>query len=171
MQIRSYLEQHPLIAIALLVPAIAVTGLFVAWWIWPRSEVDPQARAYFYDLNTGELFVGPAGPGPVATPSGLYQGRMPAGVRAHVYCCGPYRQGSEKFIGYLEVPCTEIPESDRPRGMRVDSEVEGAEVLIRRVEGDTWYDAASLEGQRIKQEVGRRCPPERRLTYVTPPPQ
>jgi hypothetical protein len=171
MQIRSHFEQHSSVVLAAAVSVIVVTGLFIVWWIWPRSAVAPHPMAYFYDLNTRELFVGPAAPGPVETGSGPYKGQMPAGVRAHVYCCGPYRQGSEKFIGYLEIPFNELPESDRPRGIKIDPEVEGAEVLIRRVDGDTWYDATSPEGQRIKQEVGDRCPPEKRLTYVTPPPQ
>lgn len=156
---------------AVAAPVTAATVVFLVWWLWPRADVGNQPMGYFYDLNTKELFEAPAAPGPLETASGPYKGQMAAGVRAHVYCCGPYRKGSEKFIGYLEVPYDSVPEADRPPGFVVDPELEGAEVLIRRVDDEMWYSAISPEGLKIKQEVGQRCGPRQRLTYVTPVPR
>ncbi len=63
---------------------------------------------YFYDLNTGELFVADAlDIAPIEAPSGkpykLPNGQeIPAGVRAFVYACGECGPDSKK-IGYLEM--------------------------------------------------------------------
>jgi hypothetical protein len=169
MAFREFQESHPTLAMAL---AVALMGLlvgFVGWWFWPRSERERQQMAYFYDLNTGELLELPASTvGPVKTASGPYRG-MPAGVRAHVYCCGPYLKGTEKFVGFLEVPLEALPEDQRPPGMKPNPDSEMGDLVIRRPGDEQWYDPEGPEGLRIMQELGARCPGDKRLNYLAAP--
>jgi len=171
MSFREYQDRYPAATMALAVVALMVPVCFVAWWFWPRSGQELQRMAYFYDSNTGELFAAPAGTlGPIETSSGPHQD-MPAGVRAHVYCCGPYLEGTEKFIGYLEVPLDALPEDRRPPGMKPDPEIEGSDLAIRRPDDDRWVDPAGPEGQRIMEELRARCPESKQLNYLPPPPR
>lgn len=168
MRLREYQNRYPAVAAAVAVALIMVSAFLLAWWFRPHSEPRSQRMAYFYDLNTGELFAVPAGTlGPITTPSGPYQG-MPAGVRAHVYCCGPYLEGTEKFIGYLEVPRDALPEDRRPPLVQPNPETEEADLVIRRPGDDRWYDPSGSEGRRIMQEPRQRCPEGKRLNYLRP---
>jgi hypothetical protein len=171
MQIREYLNQHPALAWGMAGPLALASAIFLAWWFWPRVEREPQEMAYFYDLNTGQLFEVPVNTiGPVETESGPYNG-MPAGVRAHVYCYGTYRPGVEKFVGYLEVPLEGVPEDQWPPGAKPDPDTEIGDFLVRRPGDDRWYDASGQEGSRIMGEVFTDSPEGQRVSYVRPFPK
>jgi hypothetical protein len=152
-------------------PLTLVALLFVIWWLWPRVEHEPRQMSYFYDLNTGDLFEVPASTiGPIETESGPYKG-MPAGVRAHVYCYGTFREGVESFVGYLEVPLEGVPEDQWPPGVKPDPDSEIGDYLVRRPDDDRWHNASEAEGIRIMDEVHKRCPEGERVSYVTPFPK
>jgi len=171
MQIRQYLNDHPAVVWSIAGPLVLIALCFAAWWLWPRVEPEPQPMSFFYDLNTGELFEVPAATiGPVETESGPYQG-MPAGVLAHVYCYGTYREGVEKIVGYLEVPVEGVPEDQRPPGMVPDPESEIGDLLVRLPDDDRWTDGSSPAGARIMDEVHRNCPEGQRVSYVRPFPK
>jgi hypothetical protein len=168
MQIREYINQHPALAWGIAGPLALAAVVFIAWWAWPHVEREPQQMAYFYDLNTGELFEVPASTiGPIETESGPYK-QMPAGVRAHVYCYGTYREGVEKFVGYLEVPIEGVPRDQWPPGVEPDPDTEIGDYLVRRPDDDRWYNASSPEGIAIMDEVHTRCPEGQRVSYVKP---
>jgi hypothetical protein len=171
MHIRQYLNDHPAVAWGIAGPLALVALLFIAWWLWPRVPREPQQMSYFYDLNTGELFEVPADTmGPIETESGPYKG-MPAGVRAHVYCYGTYREGVESFIGYLEVPIEGVPQDQWPPGVEPDPDTEVGDYLVRRPGDDRWCDASGAEGRLIMDEVHTRCPEGQRVSYVNPFPK
>lgn len=147
---------------------LMVPVVFVMLWFRPRHEIQLRPMAYFYDLNTDELFVAPSGTlGPIDTGSGQHKG-MAAGVRAHVFCYGPYVEGTEKFIGYLEVPFDALPENQRPPGMKPDPEVEGDDLVIRRPGDQRWYDPNGPEGILIIRGLRERCPEGKSLNYLPP---
>jgi hypothetical protein len=171
MQIRQYLNDHPAVVWSIAGPLTLVALLFVAWWMWPNTQGEPQPMSYFYDLNTGELFEAPADTvGPIETESGPYKG-MPAGVRAHVYCYGTYREGVKKFVGYLEVPVESVPKDQWPPGLEPDPDSEVGDFLVRRPDDDHWTGGSSAEGARIMEEVHRNCPEGQRVSYVRPFPK
>jgi len=171
MSLREQLNQHSSLSTAILLVVFAFAVGFIVWWNRPQEAPEPQTMAYFYDLNTNELFVLPADTaGPAETESGPYNG-MPAGVRAHVYCCGPLVKDAETFVGYLEVPTEAVPEDQRPPGLELSEESEDDDLLIRRPDGDAWHLISSPEGRKIMNDVRARCGEDENLTYVRPPPQ
>lgn len=158
MSLRSLQADNPVVTVILASVLLTISASFITWWFLPPSEVIPQKMAYFYDLNTDKLIVVPADTtGPVETESGPYRG-MPAGVLAHVYCCGPFMEGSEKFVGYLEVPLEAVPENQRPPDMVIDPEVEEAtDFVIRRPTDEKWYNPDTEPGLLIFREAKQRC--------------
>lgn len=58
-------------------------------------EVQPITAAWYYNLDTGELFSGPMEPAPIDAPGGSGQA-----VRAHLFSCGACTE-QERFIGFL----------------------------------------------------------------------
>jgi hypothetical protein len=172
MDIRDYLNERPGVAAAVCGALMLGVAGFVVWWLVPRTPQEPQPQAYFYDLNTGELFEKPADTVvPFKTKSGNYEkDGIPAGVLANVYCCGPYRQGTEKFVGYLEISFDALPEEKWPPGFELDPETEPPEIWIRRETDDRWYDPDSPEGLQIMGELGQRCK-DKRLNFLRPLPK
>lgn len=169
MSLRSLQESNPAVAMILALVLLAIPAAFITWWFWPRTIVVPEKMTYFYDLNTNELITVPAGTtGPVETESGPYKG-MPAGVRAHVFCCGPFMEGSEKFIGYLEVPLEAVPQDQRPQGMVIDPELESTDFVIRRPTDDQWYNPDTEPGLSIYREAKQKAENVgKSLTVVVP---
>lgn len=167
---RAFLNENPVLSAVILLIVLAGCVSFLTWWMMPRPTPEPETMAYFYDLNTKELFVAPAtSVGPLETESGPYRG-MPAGVRANVYSCGPMVKDAVTFIGFLEVPTEAVPEDQRPPSVELSEDNEENEVLIRRPDGDQWYVIGSPEAQAIMAEVRTRCSEGEQITFVLPPP-
>jgi hypothetical protein len=147
---------------------------FILWWFVssnPTNQDQLERYIYFYDLNKKELIevVGGTIP-PIDTDSGDFQG-MPAGVRAHVFCCGPRLRDTELFVGYLEVPVAKLPEKLKPPGMP-DKGPEGEPLMaIRSVDAETWHDPLSSEGMQVMNDLSSRCTKELKLTPIHPPPR
>ena len=158
--IRSQLQRHtPLVAAAC---ALLLLGAIVlSFFLWPSDDyerIQYQKMAYFYDLNTKELFEMPAGsPSPTETDSGPHNG-MPAGVRAEVYCCGKYTGSNDYFVGLLEISTLAIPEEQRPKNL--DRKDDRNYYLVRRPDEEKWHSVSSQEYQRILEEIRERCPDE-----------
>jgi len=132
--------------------AVVVLASLVAW----RATTDTgyskpriQKMAYWYDLNTEELFEAPLTHElTMETDSGPYEGG-PAGVRAHVFSCTSCRDG--KFIGWLEKPNPNL--KGEPK---TDFEMARA-TLIRRVDDDRWVPQGGAQGLRIIESIDARC--------------
>ena len=168
---RTILNQYPWAAIPVAGVVLFLSVVWLSWWTWPRGEGNRQLMAYFYDMNSKQLFTAPVNtPVPIETETGPYQG-MPAGVRAHVYSCGPLLKDTEPFIGYLEIPTEAAPADQRPPGVTISEDSEEGRVLIRRPEDDRWHALESPEARAIMDAIYNRCGAKTRLNYVTPPPE
>ncbi len=169
MSSRDFLNQNSSsFTIALLVVLVLSIG-FVAWWIAPREPAEKTRMAHFYDLNTNERFVAPINSVvPIERDSGPYQG-MHAGVRAHVYSCGPMVKGAETFVHYLSIPTDAVLPEHRPAGVEPSEETEEFDTLIRRPEDDVWVLESGPGGKKIREELRNRCG-DKSYTSVTPPP-
>lgn len=172
----TYERFRPLIAVLAAVVVFASFGFVIYRMMFPPAPFQPQSwepTAYFYDLNTGDLFTAPADrPGPIETDSGLHQG-MPAGVRAHVYACASCDDPSRRFIAWIEVPIAALAASDPQEyeqfAHRDISQGEVATTMIRRPDGDKWFPADSPEAQAILNEISSRCTSGERVFRCRPP--
>jgi hypothetical protein len=122
-----------------------------------RGTGGPQFReskkAWFYDLNTGELFSASSKHvGPIEAPSGPLPNGEPAGYRAHVYSFLRDPNESERFIAFLEKPDPNANvEALNPD--RSDFKEWARGRLIRRVGGETWVAPTSRRGRQMVQQV------------------
>jgi hypothetical protein len=137
---RRWVNSNPKIAIRLSCASFAVLLVVVIWVCWPSCEVKkelPPNLAWFYDLNTGKLFVaGIDETPPIAAPSGSLPDGGLAGVRAFVLSYVKEPNESERFIGFLQ---TAQAGSDKPV------------ILVRTVNDANWIALASLKGRSIVQ--------------------
>jgi len=165
-------EQDPWIIIAitgvtLVVLLIVVIGVLSG----PKTpKIKEFKKAWFYDLNTGKLFVAKSELNPpIKAPSGPLADGNPAGVIAHVFTYAYEPNESERFIGFLETtdPNAAIDISAKTRTDSAQSWGQGK--LIRRVEDEHWFSGSSKEAWAILNEVlvpnengerPRYCPPE-----------
>lgn len=134
----------------------------------PSEHYRLSKKAWFYDLNTGELFVASSKQiGPIEAPSGPLPNGEPAGLRAHVYSFRSDPNESERVVGFLEKP---DPDADvkalasDPRNFQEWARGR----LIRRVGGDTWVSPTSQRGRQIIQELTHPNSQGRTPVYCTP---
>lgn len=164
MQLRELSSRNSAIAAGACLGLLAICGLFLAWWYWPRVKPELQGMVFFYDLNTDELISVPADTvGPIDTDSGPHHG-MPAGVRAYVFCCGDFRPGDEYFAGTLEVPAAAVPPDQRPSRASEDA------WLVRRPGDDKWHRSGGNEEKKMMRELRKRCPEDKPLKRLNPLP-
>jgi len=176
-------QQDPKIIIGVTAASVFIL-LVIAIWMWPEKpleKVELSNKAWFYDLNTGKLFVGksdqippieaPSGPLRIESPVGPLRNGGPAGVKAYVFSYADEPNESERFIGFLE---TTVPKAIMERLESIRPKAGGAEQwgygkLVRRVEDEHWVPGDSDEGQAILKEVylpnetgasPNYCPPE-----------
>jgi hypothetical protein len=134
-------------------------------------EVKEYTKAWFYDLNTGTLFVAKKGliP-PIEAPSGPLPDGSPAGIKAHVFTFTTEPNESERFIGFLETtdPNAEI-EFDASGSRKIDSAASwGRGKLFRRVDDDKWVSGSSREGRAILEEALERNENGKLARYCQP---
>ena len=121
----------------------------------PGRRYQAGKEAWFYDLNTGTLFVESSKKtGPIEAPSGPQPSGQPAGLKAHVYGYALAPNASECFVGFLEKPDphAEIKPLAWDRG---DFQEWARGRLIKRVEDETWVSPTSRQGREIIQELTR----------------
>ena len=182
-KIRQFLNQNSTIstiaAVALLVAAL---GAIVVQLREEEYEYEP-VPVWYYDLNTGELFVAKSDRiPPIEAPSGRLPSGMPAGVRAHVFSCGDCENPDERFLGFLEMYTKEVrdqltnpeqpdqgPDSEPITQMRIE---EGHLIRSAPKKGKTgglgpqsrgddedakWVPMESQQGYKIQRQVQERC--------------
>ncbi|MHC4587589.1 MAG: hypothetical protein ACYS3N_23950, partial [Planctomycetota bacterium] len=115
-------------------------------------EVKEFKKGWYYDLNTGKLFVAKIGliP-PIEAPSGPLPDGRAAGVRAHVFTFAAEPNESERFIGFLEMadPNAGTNSSGSKGGRAGGFASWGEGKLIRRVEDKKWVSGSSREARAI----------------------
>jgi len=177
-------RQNPRIIIAITIASVLLLLTVVIILLWPEKpleQVEPSEKAWFYDLNTGQLFVGkddqippieaPSGPLRIESASGPLREGGPAGVKAYVYSYAPEPNESNRFIGFLE---TRVPreimerlESIKPEAGRTEQWGYGR--LVRRLKYKYWVPGDRTDGRAILKEfslpnktgeIARYCPPE-----------
>jgi hypothetical protein len=119
----------------------------------PARRYQGDKKAWFYDLNTGELFSASSKQtGPIEAPSGPLPNGGPAGLKAHVYSYVLDPNASEHFVGFLERP---DPQADAKQLASDQSHFpEWARGrLIKRVDDETWVSPTSRRGRDIIQEL------------------
>ncbi len=105
-------KKQTLVSVSVLVLAVAIAAVFITKLTGGSKLPGVSRHAYYYDLNTGELFIDDAAliP-PIDAPSGVLKGteRDKAGVRAYVFTCGEDSE-ADRYIAWLE---TYTPEAQR----------------------------------------------------------
>ncbi len=185
MGIRETLNTHPgLVAGTAIVLALLAVGVLV----WSAADRGPTFAGgmYYYDMEADALFV--AEPGqfpPIPAPSGER-----AGVRAHVFGCGPgdcpgarrlagkswqqIESETDAFVGYFQRYSDEaqrfitraMDEDDPPVDQMQQAEARG---LLVRAPGDTeWVAQHSVRGGQIVDQAAQRCDDPRSLRRCDP---
>lgn len=111
-------------------------------------KINSPSKQWFYDLNTGQLFVAPknAVP-PIAAPSGPLADGRAAGVKAYVFSYVQEPNESERFIGFLETTdANYVGRNDTPKKW-------GQGMLIKRLSDTKWFPAGSRQGRGIFQQA------------------
>lgn len=177
MKVRDWMNNN-----SALVTILAVVVLVISLGVIIMQTRAPGAGGrtidlYYYDLNTGKLFVGKSDEiPPIEAPSGPYQnapGNLPAGVRAHVYACGECpdvtnmtaeeAQQAGVTIAYLEMytpegkaALTGSTEGEPSPEMMMDP-MEHQLVRLPAAES-RWVPAYSEPGYRLTEGAIPNCP-------------
>jgi hypothetical protein len=137
-----------------------------------KVEVKEYKKAWFYDLNTGELFVASNElAGPIEAPSGPLACGRPAGVRAYVFSYSDEPNEAERFVGFLERPWDGAKEEDLGSAKAGGGGVSrwGHGRLICRAGDERWVPADCEEGRAILRwvfvpnkagQIAHYCAPE-----------
>ncbi len=166
MSLREWLNRHNVITISVAVIVMIGALLWMVkgpYWGWSFSRSGP--RAWYYDLNTSELFVasGKLTP-PIHAPSGPLPSGREAGVRARVFAIGDCSDSSERFISWLEMhtPKAKAEMAHRRSNGGVDEQssisfMDG--LLVRAVDGGQWFPASSAQAKALFLTPRQKCPP------------
>jgi hypothetical protein len=155
LRMRETINEHPKAAAVVALLLVLLLASVVSRLVRrpPGRQHRESKHAWFYDLNTGKLFVGSSKDvGPVAAPSGPLPNGEPAGCRAHVYSFLRDPNESERFVAFLEKPDPNVDPKTLSRD-RSNFEAWARGRLIKRAGGDDWVSPTSPRGRQIIQEV------------------
>ncbi|MEE9371312.1 MAG: hypothetical protein V3W45_07585 [Sedimentisphaerales bacterium] len=172
--IREWINANSRIIIGITFASVLILLVIVICMLMPEEtiKVEEYDKEWFYDLNTGQLFVAKSDAVvPIEAPSGELPQGGPAGVRAYVFSYSDEPNEANRFIGFLEIP---DPNAKDDKLLSLESTATGAELwgqgrLICRVGDEQWVSANSAKGRAIlrglfhpnaKGEVAHYCPPE-----------
>lgn len=160
---RRWAEEHPGIIFGITCASVfLLLTVIVAMLIpdSPKIEIQQSNKAWFYDLNTGDLFADKNDSfAPIEAPSGPLPNGEPAGVRAYVYSYSGEPNDPNHFIVYLEKFTAEGKEyassfKKSPDCINKDSVRQmNNNRLVKRVTDKEWFPATSREGVLVTQEV------------------
>lgn len=106
-------------------------------------------RAWFYDLNTGQIFrASSKAVPPIEAPSGPLPNGAPAGVKAYVFTYSNDPNESELFVGFLETT-----DPNAPKETSETNKKWGSGNLIRRPEDQHWISGNSRQGRAMLREI------------------
>lgn len=163
MSLRSYMNNNPAI-----VTVAAIVVLLICLGLIYRSLAGGGGTAqtidvWYYDLNTGDLFVESSdSQPPIEAPSGPFEGH-PAGVRAYVFACeeSGCDDPAQRKIGYLEMYTADakaaITNPDPNAGPQEYEVIEMGR-LVKAPEGGGWVPAMSNQGMMLTERISQICP-------------
>lgn len=160
MKIREWMNNNPAImTIGAVVLLIICLGVIVNQLRGPGTRAR-TIDVYYYDLNTGELFVTESDQiPPIDTDSGAE-----AGVLAYVYSCTDCSDESSRKIGFLQKYSKEAKQmlvdagGEPPDDPRFYEVVEMNGQLVKRVEDQAWVPINSEQGYEMMEQSGVDCP-------------
>ena len=161
LEIRKWLNDNPNITKITAAGSMLILLIVILCLIWPKpvTKYAVPKKAWYYDLNTGELFVSDAHQNPpIDAPSGPLPDGNQAGVLAYVYQFDNDKD-SERLIAFLEKLTDEAqrtrPTKLSPSEKRTEQEIQlwNRGRLIKRVNDEDWIFYESSQGQTILNEV------------------
>ena len=169
---RSFVNRNPRAVWGITLASGFVLFLVLISILSRPSRPQPQVskRAYFYDLNTHELFIARADEqGPIVAPSGPMPDGKPAGVRAYVYTYVSDPNENELLVRYLEKPDPNYAKKTDELEQVVSAKLDwGRGKLLRRPDDKEWVPADSSQGIAIVREAAKRDPNGRIPRFYTP---
>ena len=154
--LRSMINNHPILIVSMvsLSAVLLIAAVVHAWRPTSPPSVDLGRQSWFYDQNSGKLFLASVNEaGPIEAPSGPTTNGEPAGVRAQVYSYLLNPRRADLFVGFLEKPDPYSPTQPTTDILDLARWAEGK--LIKRVDDPDWVAATSSAGQDILQAVSR----------------
>jgi hypothetical protein len=168
LEVRKWINANPRIVVSIACAAVLLLlvtlGLLMSGN--PPVKVDESEKGWYYDSNSGRLFVARMDKQPpIQAPSAEAE---PAAVKAYVFTYADEPNEAERFIGFLVMP-------DPNASLSADiSHLSGVRrwaygKLIRRPADDEWVPADSQEGHAILKgllfpdeagKLARYYPPE-----------
>jgi hypothetical protein len=173
LNLREQINSNPRLAVGGALSSALLLVVVLIWGLWPESQRSFQQGklAWFYDTNTGKLFVAGSGQaGPIEAPSGPTPAGEPAGFRSHVYSYVLAPQESELFAGFLERPDPDA-EKDESGADMADFDRWARGRLIKRTDDKEWVRATSPEGQVILDGLTRPNKQGQTPIYQLPGPE
>ncbi len=173
--LRKWINKNPMLIVSITIASVLILLVIIGLSIPQKTTINivqEYQKGWFYDPNTGKLFVTRSDAVPsVNAPSGTLPGGRPAPVRAYVFSYAYEPNETNRFIGFLEIPNPAVKkEGTEPIGSGAGGAKRwGHGRLIRRVDDEQWVPADSNEGQAILNElflpnkngeVAHYCPPE-----------
>lgn len=157
MGFREWQQKHPAIGTA----AAIVTVLLSAVYVVSRSGImrtrptGTGVTVYFYDLSSGELFVGPLD----LIETGIVAPSGGEGVRAYVYSCSDCADPGSRFIGHLHRFTAERKTSEpyNPAAERPSLSSDGWVTIVQDGQISSWIPAASAAGAAIERRPWSVC--------------
>lgn len=191
--VRTYMERERGTAGTVAVVILAICILFNAWiWLFSGDESGyvKVNQAYFYDLNTGELYTKDADlTPPIEAPSGVLlingkETQVPAGVRAHLFSCTSCNDGeAAQWVGYIELYDSKKQEalqllqagqsiksvSGADAGRNQSNASESAAPMIADPDERNWVRADTRDGLDLVRRIANRCMGGKPLRCTPPP--
>ena len=158
-EIRLWLNKNAVI-IGTASAILLIASILSVWKPTSRRHTDTWTpREYYYDLNTGKLFVAQKMHNPpIEAPSGPHEGR-PGGVLAHVFTCGDCQEEQWR-VGFLEKHTDDAKQAmqalqDSQPGLGhapvIARLAQGT--LVKRPEDADWVMKISPKGQKLIKEA------------------
>jgi hypothetical protein len=163
-EVRKWLNENPGVAKIMAAVSACILLIVILYFIWPASEQKYASadKAWYYDLNTGKLFVSSAFQNPpIEAPSGPLANGEPAGVLAYVYQIG-FDKNAERVIAFLEKLTPEAkhtrPTKLSPPDKRTQQEIElwNKGRLVKTVDANDWIPYVSPQGQALIDETTQK---------------
>ena len=157
--VRKWINQRPKLITYITFGSFFILLVIVVSLAIPDRKTIPEKKykkAWFYDLNTAELFIHKSNVSPpIEAPSGPMADGSAAGVRAYVFSYVTEPNEKERFIGFLETLSPQAKEHEA--AFRESTEKITRQTiaefrsgsLIRTLDDPNWYRADSDKARSI----------------------